>query len=1516
MDDFLKNLFKFTEASKQASNAQKGLNAISDIRESFNLDYQIPLKPKTPVKSINEQAPATTPTTPPQTPVTTVPGMSYSEFTGIGKPLYKPFKETITEVTQPKIQFYQPTPFRTTPLFEEPVVGAVAKFGLEKGAKPVGQVAKNLGEAINIGRRGEKLSSFKRVLKGVEGVGILTSIPNEIFIQPIWDSTKLAIKGIRTGKITQQDIDNAIYSFGGEKNTLSDALGLDEKTTDPVLFQAVRFIDFLPELIDIPGGKFDDATKFVKYAKEVEIQPGLFDEVVENGAKAFERQTGEVVSKETKDFVKKIKQNPKVLFQEAQKTATQLPEQNLIQEARKYKTFDEFIQSQGTPLYHGTNATFKNFELNQPRQALGNFKGVYFVDNVEEANDYGKIIKEAYINFKNPLIGNPYEEYAKAKNIDFIKNIFDIKKNDVEKWIKENNFDGIIRPAGTQYNIQGNEYIVLNKNAIKTKEQLVDIWKQAQKAEPSGLIKPTERALEGIPTADFGGAVPPSGKIPTFLPEKRGQIPSEIINLEPSTATLRTGRYGQNADVVAQGVKDNVTQIGEKMSPKVDLKKIDELAKAETTVISKETQSIYKKILDAVEKNPKFSEELAVLQQQQTAAIGDAVRQAGGRLTPDLIDALVRPKGFDRLIGQQLVSLKNAADGIFSAVTAKDINAIENSIGRTLTKDEIKTLEGINNLDDAAVFSDELRFSAKKINNTTEKILQLENELKKLDDFENQWQKAKDYITKNNIDVNDPEQFADVYRQFMPANIGDWFNLIQYNSMLSAPTTFLNNLTYVTTLLKNTAGYTVQGALQQLKSKIYKDYQPEYDLGSGIRYAGGYLKGTWKALGQPTKEWFGEVLGEMKNTKSLTDTPGQIVALQGNMWDKTKGLFQRFKNANKNFGEKIASMKLVTPEEFENIRLSKPGTALGYVEDFLKIPSNALEMADTLMGIIYKQGELAALTKGVRGKQAKATQRAMRDLFKGDLTEEGAGALSNIIGGLGDFAMKGRNYKLGSNDPGAKAIRAFANFTLPFIRVPTNWLKIGLEYTPAGLINLIGANDKTVPLAKVLTGLPISIFVASKYANGEITGGMPQDKKTRDYWTENGIKPFSIKIGDTWYDYTKFNPFMSVTMMTTVGAMEAFRQKDITQTQAERLLAMTMSVYEYWSQQSFVQNMGLLQNINSSDFSLEKLNKLGYNALSRAVPYQGLMRWYARLQDGSIKDPQTFQQTFEQNLPYFKQFVPNKLDSQGNPLKDEYNVYNSFPIFGKKSKQKEGAMEGLKELRNEQFINKSKTEIQNIIDEDVKRVAGGQIPSLDKGQAPTLIAGLNNIDPLNVYWLNPVEEKLETVDLSFTKYQPQNQKELKNYENRYNKLVQEIQYNPYISQQDMNNILNRLNVPENKRLSPTQEQKMQYYQLQAPEEKKPKVKATPEERQKNIQFSQLRGQLETMLPIQKLQAQGARLGRKGPRKPSKPKLKKVAMKKSKVGSKLAKEKGLRVTKLTAKKIPEPKINLKNTTRVV
>ncbi len=172
-------------------------------------------------------------------------------------------------------------------------------------------------------------------------------------------------------------------------------------------------------------------------------------------------------SKGSNNIIPYIKENitpDTKLYQETDQTKTEA--------FKKWFGDSKVVDEDGKPLvvYHGTNNDFDTFIIDYPSQAMGTFKGAYFVDNLSEAKDYGDNIKAVYVKIENPFIGNPYEEYAKAKGLDYEKSFFDIKKEQVENWIKEMNFDGIIRPKKSQYNLSGMEVIPFSANQIKSVE--------------------------------------------------------------------------------------------------------------------------------------------------------------------------------------------------------------------------------------------------------------------------------------------------------------------------------------------------------------------------------------------------------------------------------------------------------------------------------------------------------------------------------------------------------------------------------------------------------------------------------------------------------------------------------------------------------------------------------------------------------------------------------------------------------------------------------------------------------------------------------------------------------------------------------------------------------------------------------------------------------------------------------------------------------------------------------------
>lgn len=168
---------------------------------------------------------------------------------------------------------------------------------------------------------------------------------------------------------------------------------------------------------------------------------------------------------------------------------------DLVNQAKKYKSAEEFVKAQGTPYYHGTGEEFDNFDLAKSGQS-----GFYFTRQKDEASKFAsykntgrQIVKEVYLDIKNPA---PKEEIINAFNQAdtgnpskqvreyLIKRGYDGYYGEDTSWIKGDK-------AGTRFA----ETVAFYPEQIKTPSQLTDIWNKANKITTSAKNNLEEIAL-------------------------------------------------------------------------------------------------------------------------------------------------------------------------------------------------------------------------------------------------------------------------------------------------------------------------------------------------------------------------------------------------------------------------------------------------------------------------------------------------------------------------------------------------------------------------------------------------------------------------------------------------------------------------------------------------------------------------------------------------------------------------------------------------------------------------------------------------------------------------------------------------------------------------------------------------------------------------------------------------------------------------------------------------------------
>ena len=153
---------------------------------------------------------------------------------------------------------------------------------------------------------------------------------------------------------------------------------------------------------------------------------------------------------------------------------------DLSTEAKKYKSAEEFVKAQGTPVYRGgielskekiTDAGIsvskgKNVAEDFVKQKGGKVEEIVISPNAKII-DYSDIpnVKFKNLNDYSPELDTGNKQIWRDLEVEYQKAI---------NWAKNNGYDAIRLP------LEGETRIV-NKDIIKTKSQLEEIWKNANK---------------------------------------------------------------------------------------------------------------------------------------------------------------------------------------------------------------------------------------------------------------------------------------------------------------------------------------------------------------------------------------------------------------------------------------------------------------------------------------------------------------------------------------------------------------------------------------------------------------------------------------------------------------------------------------------------------------------------------------------------------------------------------------------------------------------------------------------------------------------------------------------------------------------------------------------------------------------------------------------------------------------------------------------------------------------------
>jgi hypothetical protein len=231
------------------------------------------------------------------------------------------------------------------------------------------------------------------------------------------------------------------------------------------------------------------------------------------------------------------------------------------------------------------------------------------------------------------------------------------------------------------------------------------------------------------------------------------------------------------------------------------------------------------------------------------------------------------------------------------------------------------------------------------------------------------------------------------------------------------------------------------------------------------------------------------------------------------------------------------------------------GTAAFAARSAASLPYRALGAEDAWFATLNYEAELRTLAR-----QQALAERNAGQLPSGMKTSQRIDQLvqaptAKMIESAGEHARTNTfNSKAGTFAQAvmsAKAKAPWLNLIVPFIRTPANIVSFGLKRTPlAPFFTTVredikaGGVKQERALARILWGTGVMVGAGMLAQAGYITGAGPDDKKERQALLATGWRPYSIKVGDTYHEYNRLDPFAQWLGLASDMATQDYQHKD------------------------------------------------------------------------------------------------------------------------------------------------------------------------------------------------------------------------------------------------------------------------------------------------------------------------------------------------------------------------------------
>lgn len=373
--------------------------------------------------------------------------------------------------------------------------------------------------------------------------------------------------------------------------------------------------------------------------------------------------------------------------------------------------------------------------------------------------------------------------------------------------------------------------------------------------------------------------------------------------------------------------------------------------------------------------------------------------------------------------------------------------------------------------------------------------------------------------------------------------------------------------------------------------------------------------------------------------------------------DRIEGLIQGSQEGVIAFGKALKDETIT----FEGSRpTEKYGPAIGgKLGEAIRLPGRFLAAEDELFKAVAFRQEMnvqARRAASAEGLEGPAREARIADLLRDptDLMVEEARKHAEYQTFTNPLGKVGRQWtQLVDAHP-------LLRLLFPFNRTPINIMKYAIERTPAGLLfkdvwnNISGKNGpiaRDTQMARLVLGSTYMAGVVGLTLAGFLTGGGPWKREDKEVWQLDGKRPYSVRIGDTWYSIQNIDPLSITTGLASDLADIAKYGTDILHSkdgaELDKLAFMTMTAFsrDIFNKTSFRGAANLFQAITDSQGSATKfLNQLAASTVPAAI---GQM---AQMEDPVKRDVRNPIDAWRARLPFERERMMPSRNMWGEPV--------------------------------------------------------------------------------------------------------------------------------------------------------------------------------------------------------------------------------------------------------------------------